>query len=133
MVSTHQAPFRHRLTRDDVLGAAPDTATEALVHLYRDAAERRPVAAGIAALYAYERQVPAVATAKIDGLRRHYGLDDDRTLAFFRVQSTLDEDHAGAEARIIEALGGSDADVVVDTATDALDAWWSFLDGVDQG
>ena len=42
-----------------------------------------PVAAGVAAVYAYERQVPAVARAKVDGLRAHFGVDDPRTLAFF--------------------------------------------------
>jgi pyrroloquinoline-quinone synthase len=42
------------------------------------------VAPGLAAMQAYERQVPDVATAKIDGLKRHYGVEDRQTLTFGR-------------------------------------------------
>ena len=40
-------------------------------------------ATGLGALYAYERQTPAVSKSKIDGLKKFYGIDDERTLKFF--------------------------------------------------
>ena len=46
--------------------------------LYFEVTHDEPVAAGVAALYAYERQVPQVAGSKIDGLERHYGITDAR-------------------------------------------------------
>ncbi|HZA60530.1 MAG TPA: CADD family putative folate metabolism protein [Actinomycetota bacterium] len=116
--------------RDDVTSAEPNEATRDLLETYRRASTERPVAAGVAAMYAYERQVPGVAVSKIDGLARNYGVDDTRTTAFFKVHSTLDEEHAAAEASIAETHGAGHEDEVVETAQDALDAWWRFLDAV---
>ncbi|MBI4261508.1 MAG: CADD family putative folate metabolism protein, partial [Actinobacteria bacterium] len=82
--------------RDDVLGAAWNEAAGALVEGYRSVSAEAPVAAGVAAIYAYERQVPEVARAKIDGLRAHYGIEDGPTLAFFETHATLDVEHAAA-------------------------------------
>ena len=52
--------------RDDVIGADRNSAAEGLVETYREACD--DPSAGLAAIYAYERQVPAVAGAKIGGL-----------------------------------------------------------------
>ena len=75
-----------------------------------------------------ERQVPDVAGAKIAGLREHYGIEDERALAFWRVHEGLDVEHAEAERDI---LAGSDPEVVLEGTRRALDAWWAFLDAVD--
>lgn len=117
------------VAREDVAAAEPNEATRSLLDTYRQATSEASVPAGVAAVYAYERQVPEVAAAKITGLRERYELNDPRTLAFFRVHSVLDEEHAGAEARIVEELA-TDEDEVLDTADAALEAWWGFLDAV---
>jgi pyrroloquinoline-quinone synthase len=118
------------LSREDVVRAAWNGATRSLLDTYWEAASDRPVAAGVAALYAYERQVPAVAGAKLDGLRRRYGVTDPWALGFFETHAVLDVEHAAAEARIVEALGAGHEEEVVETASAALDAWWAFLDAV---
>ena len=112
--------------REDVEGAERNEATRALVETYAKACE--DPAAGVAAVHAYERQVPAVAGAKIAGLREHYGVDDERTIAFWKVHEGLDVEHADAERDI---LAGSDPEAVLDGTQRALDAWWGFLDAVD--
>ena len=116
------------VAREDVVGAERNEATQALVETYRDACGEPAPAAGLAAIHAYERQVPAVADAKIAGLRDHYGIDDPRTLAFWEVHRGLDVEHADAERRII---AGFDSESVVEGTRRALDAWWGFLDAVD--
>jgi pyrroloquinoline-quinone synthase len=119
------------VTRDEVLGADRNQATSALVESYFTAAREAPVAAGIAALYAYERQVPAVAATKIDGLKARYGIEDERMLGFFEVHAHLDVEHADAERQAVATLGeGHEAEVLATTES-ALDAWWAFLDAVD--
>jgi pyrroloquinoline-quinone synthase len=105
-------------------------ATEDLVATYRHASNDGSVAAGVAAVYAYEAQVPAVATAKIDGLKANYGIDDPATLAFFEVHSELDVEHSAAERKIIEDLGAGHEDEVLAATDEALDRWWAFLDAV---
>jgi pyrroloquinoline-quinone synthase len=89
-------------------------------------------ASGIAAMYAYEAQVPEVATEKINGLRDRYGIEDQRTLAFFTVHSTLDLEHSSHEREAIHrtTTTDEDADAALAATQKALDAWWGFLDAV---
>ena len=114
------------VARDDVLGSERNDATAALVDTYREASGNPP--AGLAAIHAYERQVPEVASAKIAGLREHYGIDDARTLGFWEVHRELDVEHAEAEREILEDL---DPGLVLEGTSEALEAWWRFLDAVD--
>ena len=92
------------VSREDVQAASPNEATQALVDMYSDVTRDAPVAAGVAALYAYERQVPQVAGSKIDGLEKHYGVTDDRSLKFFKVHGVLDIEHSGAEREMLGEL-----------------------------
>jgi pyrroloquinoline-quinone synthase len=119
--------------REDVRSASHNDGTKRLLSTYRSAVADAPLAAGVAALYAYEGQVPEVATEKINGLRDRYGVDDARTLSFFAVHSTLDVEHSGAERDMIASLAASEADEEAALATTraALDAWWGFLSAVD--
>ena len=118
--------------RESVRSADLNSGTRELLASYWAAVSDGPIAAGIAALYAYEGQVPEVATEKIRGLVELYGVDDPRTLAFFTVHSTLDVEHSGAERSMIEALAPSaeDQEAVLAATRTALDAWWGFLDAV---
>jgi pyrroloquinoline-quinone synthase len=119
--------------RADVRSASYNDGTKQLLATYWSAVTDAPLAAGVAALYAYEGQVPEVATEKINGLRDRYGVDDARTLSFFTVHSTLDIEHSGAERDMISSLAYSEADEesAVSATSAALDAWWGFLSAVD--
>ncbi len=116
--------------RESVRSAERTPETEALLDLYRRLVADAPVAAGIASVYAYERQVPQVAQAKIDGLKTNYGVDDPRTLAFFETHAQLDIEHSDAERRMVRELGEGAEEAVLDATREATDAWWRFLDGV---
>src|SRR5919106_930055 len=116
--------------REDVAGAARTAATEGLVGTYRRASGSSPVA-GLAAVHAYERQVPEVARAKLDGLRDHYRVTDERTTRFWSVHERLDVEHAGAERQLLTEMGREDPEAAVHATGEALDAWWGFLDAVD--
>jgi pyrroloquinoline-quinone synthase len=115
--------------RDDVINAEPNVATKALVETYREAAAESP-AAGLAALYAYESQVPAVAQSKIDGLKAHYGIEGRPAVDFFTAHIEADTGHAAAERELVGSLASSE-DEVVKAADRALTAWWDFLSAVD--
>jgi pyrroloquinoline-quinone synthase len=119
------------MRRADVAGAARNDATRALVRSYEAASTKAPVAAGIAAIHAYERQVPAVAAAKIAGLETHFGIRDERTLKFWEVHRSLDEEHAAGERAALAGAPEQDRVAMLDATGQALDAWWQFLDAVD--
>ena len=120
------------LDRVDVEEGKQDEATEKLVSTYKELTSTGSVASGAASLYAFESQIPAVASAKIEGLRDNYGIDNEEAVSFFSVHKTLDEVHSEAEREMVESLvkteeASEEVVVAVQTATDAL---YSFLDGV---
>jgi len=76
----------------DVRGRRTGPETRALVEHFRAAMQGSPAAA-LAALYAYESRVPAIAKTKAEGLERHYGADD-AARRYFTVHRTADVHHA---------------------------------------
>jgi pyrroloquinoline-quinone synthase len=104
--------------------------TDALVAAFRGACSSGAPADGLAALWAYESQQPAVAATKIDGLRRHYGVDDPRTLAYFTVHEAADVVHAADERRLLAAMAPDEAPQAAAAADQALGALWDLLSAV---
>jgi len=95
------------MTREDVLSAQALPQTQKLVDTFFELA-RSSYAEGLGALYAYERQIPAIAESKIDGLKKHYGIDSDRALDFFQVHLHADVEHAQATQDLLNALSEAD-------------------------
>jgi pyrroloquinoline quinone (PQQ) biosynthesis protein C len=114
-------------------GAAPDApatpSTAALLAVVRTTASNDPVAA-LAMVAAYEVQAADIAGSKGDGLRRHYGFDDEGT-RFWDVHRTQEVDHAGWSMEALTALD-ADHDVVRAAATVSADSWWLFLSERDE-
>lgn len=118
------------VSRADVLAtqAAPETA--ALVQTFDAICRTGTVAEGLAALYAYESQIPAVAETKIDGLVQFYGITSNDALVYFRVHKDADIEHAAAERRLLETHLTDAAGDAPAAASRALDALWNLLSGV---
>jgi pyrroloquinoline-quinone synthase len=49
---------------------------------------------GMAAMYAYESELPKISRSKIDGLKSFYGIDDHPTLEYFLTHEIVDSEHA---------------------------------------
>ena len=105
--------------------AQPTPATGALASTYTDLVIEGAVA-GLAGLAAYETQASAIAGSKAEGLRLHYGIDDQGT-AFWDVHVVMEADHGDW---IVDALASLDAEPVQVNAAArrGADAWWAFLD-----
>ena len=116
--------------RERVVDSTASSSSTALVDEFTRLAESGHLPSGLAALYAYESQIPSVATAKIDGLRRFYGITDERGLAFFAVHEKADVWHAQAGADLIARYCATDDDreKAIEGADRALGALWSLLD-----
>jgi pyrroloquinoline-quinone synthase len=86
----------------------------------------------LAALYAYESQQPEVATQKLEGLRERYGVTDAKSLAYFEVHAQSDVRHSEGERRAIARClaDGASHESVLESAGEALDAYWGLLDGI---
>jgi pyrroloquinoline-quinone synthase len=116
--------------RERVLDSTTSASSTGLVDEFMRLAESGHVPSGLAALYAYESQIPPVATAKIDGLKRFYGVMDERGLSFFTVHETADVRHARTDAQLIARHCATDRDreQALDAGNCALSALWSLLD-----
>lgn len=111
-------------------GAAPLPGVHALTQTYkRICAEGRPSAA-VAALYVYEAQVPEIATQKLDGLRRFYGVTEPRGLAYFAVHEEADVRHRQAWREWLAARPAEETEAAVQAGEEALRALWGALDAV---
>src|SRR3989337_2023563 len=77
------------LDRDSVATNDWHTAAEALVHAFGRLTGDGSAGA-LAALYAYESQQPEVSQEKMAGLRRDYGVENPKGLAYFEVHAEAD-------------------------------------------
>jgi pyrroloquinoline-quinone synthase len=87
---------------------------------------------GIAALYAYESQIPEVATTKRTGLKDFYGIDEARAVSFFSVHEDADLVHRQSEMSVLKkkCVAVQDQEAAVNAAGHAAEALWDFLSGV---
>ena len=112
-------------------GVAND-ATRTLIATMKSLARDGALHEGLAALYAYESQIPAVAKAKIEGLAKNYGISADRDIAFFSVHMDADVLHSQTSREILRDLCDTPekADQATEAATRTLGALYGFLDSV---
>jgi pyrroloquinoline-quinone synthase len=92
---------------------------------------RRSYASGLGALYSYESQFPAVASAKIEGLIDRYGIADEATLRFFRVHEYADVEHSSVCRALLDRLPEAEKAEAVAAGEELAGALWNFLSGVE--
>jgi pyrroloquinoline-quinone synthase len=119
------------LDGDEVRASEPNAETRDLIDGFRDACSGGPIESGLATLYAYESQAPAVATQKILGLQKNYGFVDDGSYEFFSVHKDVDVHHAQTERDLVAAAATTpEARLGLEEATrEAAGRLWRFLDG----
>jgi len=87
----------------------------------------------LAAFYAYESQVPRVATEKARGLREMYGADE-KTCTYFTVHTTADIYHSrvwlNQLERVVEDNPAAEQRALA-AAENAAKALWNALDGIE--
>ena len=123
----------------DGLGVAQDNAknaekwpeTKKLIETFRSVCGDGSTAEGLAALYAYESQIPAICESKIDGLKKHYGFNKPEHYQYFSVHIEADREHSAAERRMLDAyLNEQNFESVKRSVNRVLDALWEMLSGV---
>lgn len=87
-------------------------------------------AKGLGALYAYERQVPDVASSKIAGLKKHYGITAETSIKFFQVHIQSDVAHTQDTAALIQQLDTPDQQQAYNAAITIASAVWDLLTGI---
>jgi pyrroloquinoline-quinone synthase len=86
---------------------------------------------GLAALYAYESQIPPICESKIDGLKKYYGFTDSRGYEYFSVHIDADRVHSTAErAMLTSKIDNGNFESVKASVNRVLDALWQMLSGI---
>lgn len=104
----------------------------ALVETFLDATRNGTVAEGLAALYAYESQIPEIAKTKREGLMAFYGIGDADAVRFFTVHEAADVWHRRVERDALGRVAATDEDrrLALESASRCLDALNRALDGI---
>jgi pyrroloquinoline-quinone synthase len=118
------------VSEDDIADCPALPGTQHVVQTFREICGDRPVAEAVAALYAYEAQVPEIATTKIDGLKKFYGVESREGLAYFAVHEEADKTHRAAWRGWLEEHADGNEEAILATTNEALDALWGALDAV---
>jgi pyrroloquinoline-quinone synthase len=105
--------------------------TKNLINTFRSVCSQRSTAEGLAALYAYESQIPSICESKIDGLRNHYGFTKPDHYEYFSVHIEADREHSATEREMLSCyLNDQNFQSVKASVNRILDALWEMLSGV---
>jgi pyrroloquinoline-quinone synthase len=105
--------------------------TKNLIDTFRSVCRDGSTADALAALYAYESQIPAICESKIDGLQKHYGFSNPAHYEYFTVHIEADREHSAVERRMLrEHVGKQNFEMVKASVNRVLDSLWDMLSGV---
>jgi len=105
--------------------------TKNLIETFRSVCGEGSIAEGLAALYSYESQIPAICESKIDGLKKHYGFTNPKHYEYFSVHIEADREHSAAERKMLaSSIDCHNIDHVLASVHRVLDALWEMLSGV---
>lgn len=118
--------------RNAVRAGRPSAWVAALIGEFRRLMQSPEPAAALAALYAYESQVPRIAREKRAGLKRFY-CANAKTCLYFKLHETADVEHSRVWEQLLQARvadNAASADHALAAADSAARALWHALDGM---
>jgi pyrroloquinoline-quinone synthase len=120
--------------REDVRATKPIQQVQDLLDTFRRLVRECSPAGALAALYAYESQVPEIAKVKANGLRNRYGVDE-RSCRYFSLHQSADVQHSRVWREELERVLETRPELAgeaVNAAEAAAKALWNALDGVEE-
>ena len=91
---------------------------------------RSSYAEGLASLYTYERQIPEIAETKIQGLKKHYGVNSKEGLEFFEAHKSADVIHRKECEKLLDSLNSEEREKAERAAVLTAKYLWNFLSGM---
>jgi len=119
------------VSASDVRKSGKWSETKDLIDIFRQVCRDGSTAEGLAALYAYESQIPEICESKIDGLKKHYGFTSPEHYQYFTVHIEADREHSDAERKILNSfVNKHNFESVKASVNRVLEALWEMLSGV---
>src|SRR3982074_3335430 len=115
----------------DLAKTEKEPETKNLIGTFRSVCGAGSTAEGLAALYAYESQIPAICESKIEGLKKHYGFADPKHYEYFTVHLEAAREPSSAERKMLEThVNEQNFESITASVNRVLDALWEMLSGV---
>jgi pyrroloquinoline-quinone synthase len=89
-----------------------------------------PFEEAVAAMYAYEMELPKISRNKIDGLKKFYGMDSEDATKYFEIHEEADVRHAQVWREILQRIPSERHDAIINAAIKSLQAQNNLLDSV---
>ncbi len=119
------------LSLEEVKNAWPLPETLELNKVFRTLCQKKSFAEGVAALYAYESQIPTVSDEKIRTLAKFYGISKPEEIEFFTVHRKADVEHTRISQEILDSFTAeTDKAKALQSARKLSRTLWKFLDGM---
>jgi pyrroloquinoline-quinone synthase len=119
------------LSESDIRKSEKWPETKNLIDTFRSVCRDGSTVEGLAAIYAYESQIPSICESKIDGLKKHYGFSDPKPYEYFTVHLEADREHSAAERGLLGGyIGNQNFESVRTSVNRVLDTLWEMLTGV---
>jgi pyrroloquinoline-quinone synthase len=84
----------------------------------------------VAAMYAYEMELPKISRSKIDGLKKLYGMDSEDATKYFEIHEEADVRHAQVWREILQRIPPERQESAFNAAIKSLQAQNMLLDSV---
>ena len=116
-----------------VASGEPLREIQELIETFQGIAREGSPAEALAAFYAYESQVPRIATEKARGLKEMYGADE-KTCGYFTLHQTADVHHAQVwNEQLQKETGSAESKAKALAASEQIaQALWRALDGIER-
>ena len=119
------------VSKDEARNTTKEPETKNLIDTFRSVCGNGSTAEGLAALYAYEIQIPAICESKIEGLKKHYGFSNPKHYQYFTVHIEADREHSAAERKMLSTcINSENFGSIKSSVNRVLDALWEMLSGV---
>ena len=119
------------VSRYDLVDYAGTNGTNAAVARMLDLANAS-LEEAVAAMYAYEMELPKISRSKIDGLKKFYGMSSEDATKYFEVHEEADLRHAQAWREILNKIPAGKQEAAFAAAIGSLKAQNMLLDSVQE-
>jgi pyrroloquinoline-quinone synthase len=119
------------VSRSDLVGyGGSEKTNEAIANLM--ALANLTTEEAIAAMYAYEMELPKISRSKIDGLKKLYGMDSEDATKYFEIHEEADVRHAQIWREILQRIPQERQESAFNAAIKSLQAQNMLLDSVQE-
>lgn len=115
--------------RNDLASYEGDNETNMAVSTLSQLTERS-LEEAVAAMYAYEKELPKISRSKIDGLKKFYGVQSDEATKYLEIHEEVDVRHSEVWKNILKTIPEEKQECALNAAISSLEAQNKLLDSV---